>query len=203
MGTLLKNYRYLITGLLVFLIAACGSTAIKKSDSTVGRSNPWLFLPTHELKIEGGNVTFQSALIVDGRRPLKNPWFQDYPTKYILPTTNKSNFPIWVEVEWRVPGEEPFVSFGRLKSKQFGEFYWKVKDTVWNTHIPVKVKIYADENKINLLGMKDLALQFPEGKDKEQFLLKAKEVNSITSKVGGANGHKVEMPLLSGFEVAK
>ena len=172
--------------------------------SAIGEeSNPWLLLPTHALKIEGGNVTFQSALIVDTRRSLKNPVFQDYPTKYILPVTNKSNHPIWVEAEWRVPGEDPLVTFGKLMPKQFGELYWKVENIVWNAPIPVKLKIYANENKSNLLGMGDIVFQFPEGKEKEQFLQKAKEVNSITSKMGGAHGRKTEMPVLSGFEVAE
>ena len=40
------------------------------SASTIGaESNPWIFLPTQALTIPGGRVTFQSAVIVDTRRP--------------------------------------------------------------------------------------------------------------------------------------
>lgn len=198
----MRKILFLVTIALFFILEGC-VVAPPKSTTSGEESNPWKFLPTRVLEIDGGSVAFQSALIVDLRRSLKNPMLQDYPTKYILPITNKSSHPIWVEAEWRVPGKEPFVSFGKLKPKQYGEFYWKVDDIVWNTPIPVKVNIYADKNKSNLLGMNDVVLQFPEGKDKEQFLLKAKEVNSIASKMGHTHGHKAEAPLLSGFEVTK
>ena len=198
----MRKVLFIVSIALFFIIQGCVVTPNNKATSA-NKTNPWRFLPTRVLNIDGGSVEFQSALIVDARQPLKNPMFQDYQTKYILPTTNKSNHPIWIEVEWRVPGEKPFVSFGKLKPNQFGEFYWKVEDIVWNTPIPVKVEIYADEDKAKVLGMDDIVLQFPEGKDKKQFTLKAAEVNSVTSKMGSAHGNVAEMPLISGFEVTK
>ncbi len=163
-------------------------------------SSPWSFLPARVLEIKGGAIAFQSAVIVDTRRLLENPMFQDYPTKYILPTTNESDFPIWIEVEWRVPGEEPFVSFGELKPNHYGVFYRKIKDIVWNTPISVRATIYADENKTDPLGTRDVVLQFQGGKDKELFMQTAKEVNRMATKIGAALRGKVEMPLLPGFQ---
>jgi len=198
----------------IFLLLVAGLKPIRSivfvllvsmwSASAIGaETNPWIFLPTQALEIKGGRVTFQSALIVDTRRPLNNPMFQDYPTKYILPVTNESRKPIWVEAEWRVPGEDPYISFGKLKPAQFGEFYWKVEDIAWNIPIPVRAMIFGDENKSDLLGSRDIVLQFPEGEGKELFLQKAKEVNSVVSKMGDAHGSEVEMPLLAGFELAE
>lgn len=165
-----------------------------------GELSPWSFLPARVLEIKGGAVAFQSAVIVDTRRPLENPMFQDYPTKYILPITNESDFLIWIEVEWRVPGEEPFMSFGKLKPKHYGVFYRKIKDIVWNTPIPVRAAIYADKNKTSPLGERDIVLQFQGGKEKELFMQTAKEVNSMTTKMGAAHGRNVGMPLLPGFQ---
>lgn len=165
-------------------------------------SNPWKFLPTRVLEIEGGAVSFQSAVIVDTRQQLSNLLFQDYPTKYILPTTNESSFPIWVEAEWRVPGEKPFASFGKLDPNNYGAFFVKIKEVVWNTPIPVGVSIYADENKKRKLGGRDVVLLFQEeGDEKLAFLESAKKVNTMSEKNAIAHGNKKAwMPLLPGFQ---
>ncbi len=164
-------------------------------------SNPWEVLPTRVLDIEGGSVSFQSAVIVDAGQQLTNPLFQDYPTKYILPTTNDSDSPVWVEAEWRVPGTKPFASFGKLEPKEYGEFFVKTKDVVWNTPIPVAITIYADEDKRRKLGGRDVILLFQEEEEeKAAFLKAAKEINSLSEKIAIAHGKKARMPVLPGFQ---
>ncbi len=164
-------------------------------------SNPWKFLPTRVLEIEGGTVSFQSAVIVDSRQQITNLLFQDYPTKYILPTTNESNFSIWVEAEWRVPGEKPFASFGKLEPKEYGAFFVKIKEVAWNTAIPVGVASSADEGMKHKLGGRDVVLLFrEEGEEKGAFLESAKKINTMSEKNAIAHGKKAWIPVLPGFQ---
>lgn len=164
-------------------------------------SNPWEFLPTRVLEIEGGSVSFQSAVIVDTRQQLTNVLFQDYPTKYILPTTNESDFPIWVEAEWRVPETKPFSSFGKLEPKEYGAFFVKTKEVLWSTPIPIGVTIYANEDKKRKLGGRDVVLLFRgDGEEKSAFLKAAEEINSLSEKTAIAHGKKARMPVLPGFQ---
>jgi hypothetical protein len=139
---------------------------------------------------------------VDTRQQLGNPLFQDYPTNYILPVTNESDFPVWVEVEWRVPGEQPFPSFGMLEPKEYGVFSVKVKRIAWNTPIPVGAAIYADKDKRKKLGGRDIVLLFrEEAKEKEAFLESASKVNSVSEKMAFAHGSKKAwIPVLPGFQ---
>ncbi|MFZ2649281.1 MAG: hypothetical protein WA210_04145 [Burkholderiaceae bacterium] len=170
--------------------------------SAIGASSsPWSFLPARALEIEGGAVSFQGAVIVDTRQELRNPLFQDYPTNYILPVTNESDFPVWVEIEWRVPGEQPFPSSGKLEPKEYGVFFVRAKSIQWNTPIPVSVAIYADKDKRMKLGGRDVVLLFREdAKEKEAFLASAGKVNSVPEKMAIAHGKKAWMPVLPGFQ---
>lgn len=162
--------------------------------------NPWEFLPTRLLEIEGGTVAFQSALIVDTRQPLNNPMLQKYPTKYILPTTNEADFPIWVEVEWRIPGTNPFLSSAELQPGEYGLFFRNIKKPMWDTPIPVTTTVYSDGQKMQQIGGREIRLQFEGGTDKDAFLSFAKTVNKLSARIGRAHGRKIELPLLPGFQ---
>lgn len=162
--------------------------------------NLWAHLPTRLLEVEGGLVAFQSALIIDTRQPLVNPYFQKYPTKYILPTANESAFSIWVEVEWRIPGAKPFSSFGGIEPGEFVLFWVKTKTPVWDTPIPITATVYADEKKTQHIGGRDVVLQFQGGTYKDHYMDVAKKVNKLTAKIGHAHGGNVEMPVLAGFQ---
>lgn len=170
--------------------------------SVAASPNPWRFLPTRILEVEGGAVVFQSAVIVDTRQRLSNILFQDYPLKYILPATNASEFPVWVEAVWRAPGEKPFSSFGKLSPDEYGTFFISVKEVSWNTPIPVTVTVYADEHKKRKLGGRDVVLLFREdGEEKAAFLESAKTINTVAEKNAIAHGSKKAwIPLLPGFQ---
>ena len=190
----MKNDRNLLRPAAVLLVLSLWTASAFGVDA-----NQWGFLPTRILEIEGGAVAFKSVVVVDTRNQLDNPLFQDYPTKYILPTTNESDFPVWVEAEWRAPGEKPFIAFGKIDPGHNVEIFVKVNQGAWGTPIPVGITIYADEGKSRKLGGRDVVLQFGE-EEKDMFLQSAKQLNSTSEKFAIANGKKAWIPLLPGFQ---
>lgn len=186
------QYRFAVLALCLFNVTGVAAAA---------ELNYWNFLPTRVLDIEGGSVSFQSAVIVDTRGQLANPALQSYPTKYILSVTNESASPIWVKAEWRVPGEKPFPSSGKLSVNEFGVFFVKIKKVLWNTPIPIKVTIYADEKNTRKLGDRDISLLFrEEPEEKAAFLESAKRVNTVMEKMAFAQGKAPWIPVLPGFQ---
>jgi len=162
--------------------------------------NPWTFLPTRMLEIDGGAVAFQSAVILDLRQPLANPLLQKHPLRYILVATNESDAILWIEATWRVPGRKLFVSFGELAPGLWGAFHYDIKEVGWSTPIPIGVAIYADKRKSRKLGGRDVVLLFGE-EDRETFMRMAKDVNSRQTRLEVSVGRRGPgMPLLPGFQ---
>jgi hypothetical protein len=187
-----KNKQHM--GRTLVILLACGWATHSSAEET----NPWEFLPARVLQIEGGLVAFRGAVIVDTTQAPSA--FAKYPTKYILPVTNETAIPIWIDAEWRVPKQKPFRSSGKLDPGEFGSFYIEVKEVAWNTPNPVQTTIYADANRSRKLGEREVVLQFGEGPDKDAFVKMAKDVNSMSAKFAGASGNERQMPLLGGFQ---
>lgn len=162
--------------------------------------NPWVFLPTRLMEIEGGTVSIQSALIVDTRQTQQNPVLQKYPTKYILPLTNESHSRIWVEVEWHIPKKKAFTHFGKLEPGAYGMFYANIKNPVWDTPVRVNAKVFSDEEKTRQIGGREIVLEFEGDEDKDQFMEFRKNVNKMSTRTSHAHGGEVQMPLLPGFQ---
>ena len=190
----MQNVRYIyIQGAVLLALTMSGSY------ECLAGTNPWETLPTRVLEIEGGEVAFQSVVLVDTRKKLVNPYFQDYPTKYILSATNENDFPIWVQAEWRVPGKKPAAVFGKIEPSEYSEIFLNIKKIKWDSPIPVDVTIYADEAKSHKLGGRVVTLRFGE-EEKDIILQSAKKVNSLSEKNAFAFGKKVWSPMIPGFQ---
>lgn len=189
-----KKKKATLRGWSAAVIAAGLATAV----SFAQESDPWGFLPARVLEIEGGLVAFRGAVIVDTSET-PSPLVK-YPTKYILPVTNEAEFPIWVDVEWQVPGQKPFKSAGNLDPGKFGAFFVKTKEVAWNTPIPVQTTIYADAAKTRKVGGREVALFFGDGPDKDAFLKLSKETNTVLGRMADASRNDRQMPLLVGFQ---
>lgn len=159
---------------------------------------PWSSLPTEVLKFAGGSVSYQGALILDTRGELKNIYVQDYPIKYILPTTNRSDRPVWVEAEWRVPGDEVFSSFVRLGPNDYAVFFADTREVLWDTPVPVGLTVYADEGKKQKLAGCDVALLFS-AEERDEFIREEKRINTHSEKSAIAHGKAAVMPMVSGL----
>jgi len=169
--------RRAVAPLLILLatISARGSTA-----------NPYASLPTRVLEIEGGTIEFQGVLILDTRD------MDRLPLKYVLAISNANDFPVWVQVDWRAPGEAPFSGSVKFEPKSYREAFLKIRKVAWNAPIPVKVTIYADEKKSRALGGREVTLLFREGR--EAFERKTKEISSSHFRILG------QLPTLEGFQ---
>lgn len=171
--------------------------ALAVSLGGVGASaDPIDSLPARALAIEDGIVSFQAALVVDMSNP--HPLFK-LPTKYMLYVTNETSSPVWVKMDWRVPGQKPFSSFGKVDASHRG-FFWvnAGKEVAWDQEIAVDVALFADKKRQRALGGREVAFSF-DGKDAAQFLAQAKEVNRVSVKVAYAYGKPVDQPILAGF----
>jgi hypothetical protein len=180
---------------LAILLAVAAAPPLRANE------NLWTFLPTRVLEVDGRSITFQAAVILETRQPLTNPLLQKYPTRYLLVATNESSDPLWIEAEWRVPGEKPFASVGKLEPGAFGEFHANVKKIAWNTPIPVAISVFADQSKRRRLGGRDVVLSFSE-EDRVAFEASANEINSrggrLSAATRGLPGAK--LPLVPGFQ---
>lgn len=199
----MKNLRRTVTrpGLIFTAAVAFTFSCLPLAALSQG-SNPWRFLPMRVLEIEGGSIAFQSAAIVDTRQRLASPMFQDFPTHYILPVTNDSDFPVWIDIEWRVPSEKPFASSGKVDAKKSGVFFVKIKEVAWDSPIPVAAAVYADQARSRKLGGRDVVLQFRgDEANKKAFLESAAKVNTMSEKMAILSGSKKGwLPLMPGFQ---
>lgn len=173
--------------------------ALAVSLGGVGASaDPIDSLPARLLVIEDGTVSFQAALVVDISSPLSMYKFKPL-TQYMLYVTNDTSSPVWVKMDWRVPGQQPFSSFGKVDASHWS-FFWvnAGKEVAWDQEIAVDVALFADKKKKRALGGREVAFSF-DGKDAAQFLARAKEVNRVLVKVAYAHGRAVDQPMLAGF----
>ena len=160
---------------------------------------PWDSLPKRVMKVEGGHISYQGAVILDTRGELQNIYVQNYPIKYILPTRNRSDRPLWVEAEWRVPGDEPFTSFVRLGPNDYAVFFSDTKKVIWDQPVPVGLTVYADEGKKQKLAGSDVTLLF-RGEERAAFLKEEQRINTHSEKSAIAHGKAVAMPIVSGIQ---
>jgi hypothetical protein len=169
--------------------------ALAVSLGGVGASaDPIDSLPARILVIEDGMVSFQAALVVD----TSNPLLRKFPTRYMLYVSNRTSSPVWLKMDWRVPGQEPFSSFGKVDAMHRVSGWVNAgKKVAWDQEIAVDVALFADEKRERALGGREVAFSF-DSKDAAQFLAQAKEVNRALIRVY-SDARPLGQPMLAGF----
>lgn len=159
--------------------------------------NPWTFLPTRALAVDGGVISFQSGVGCDRDPRRFHPTLLPNPTQYFVVVTNERDAPIWVALQWRFPGEQPTLVGGKIEARRFAVPYWRSDGLVAGSAIPFKIWIHADAERTRELAVKETSFLFPE--DEKAGFLDA--IHDSLAK--GVKADTRACPVLSGWQDMK
>jgi hypothetical protein len=84
-----------------------------------------------------------------------------HPTKYFLTLVNETNTPVWIELEWRFPGEDAKqFRTGRIESAKSYQSWRNTFGVVSDKPIGLRIVVFADEARARLLGSEETFFLF-------------------------------------------
>ena len=162
-----------------------------------------------KLPVTGGVVAVRGGFLIRaGLRAMfagekANPG-QFKPELY-LGINNETSSAIWVDVEVADPsGEGTKKDSADIKRGRYRAFIWGIKNIVWGRTYPLKISVYADRERKNLIGSHTAEFDLPESL--ALTIEKAKDIAVRISKEGDlpfvvvSGWREVEFPSVAGLQ---